>query len=280
MSDPITETPPNPSPPKPTLAPALAPAPAPAPVPAPAPADTSTLAPTHPRSLRKRLVAQQHPTRGVRSLPLPVRPVVPEPPPPLVEEPVRPRGPWRWTPVVALIAVAAWIAAALTLTTGLANALPSLGSPRQIVVGAWLGAALLSFAPLQWRLGLGGLAWQGAFGWTLLGYLLAFTPPPTGELVELPDLPVYLLLFLALFYAVASAFFPVAFLVGQRLFSSRLQRLDVRRARRQGYEAGLFIVGLLALSGLRVLTIWTGLLLLIVVVLLETLLISQVPPEG
>ncbi|MBA3946925.1 MAG: hypothetical protein H0X37_20480 [Herpetosiphonaceae bacterium] len=233
----------------------------------------------YPRSPQKRLQAQQHgTTKSIHSQPLAPSQRRAEPPP--LPQPTLPRGPWRWRWPIAVLALLAWTGAYILLTTTFSAAVPSLGSPRRVFVLGWALASVLTFAPLQWRLALSGLTWQGVLGWTLLAFLLAWAPPPTGNLLSLPDLPGYLLLFLAIFYAAASAVTPLAFLVGRRLFSQRLQRLDARRARRQGYEAGLLAVAVLALANLSVLRWWTGLLLVIVILLLETLFLSQVRPEG
>jgi len=195
--------------------------------------------------------------------------------PPLGSE----KGPWRWTPVVAGLAGLAWLVAfgMLGATSGLDD---RVSSPRATLAVAWLLASVLTFLPLEFRLGLPGLTWQGMIGWTLLGYTLAFVPPPTGWLLDLPDLPVYLVFFLALFYAVASSTLPLTFLAGRRLYQRRMHRHDLRRARRQAYEFGMLAVTLTALAGLRVLSLATGLLLVAIFVLAETLLLSQVAPEG
>lgn len=249
----------------------------------------------HTRSLRKRMATQAEATKPrVRSQALPATPRRDPPSPARREVPSTPRlepvflqppepappGPWRWTPWAIALAVVAWIGALLLLTTNAAQGLGQIGGLQRVIAVGWGLAAFLTFAPLQWRLHLGGLTWQGIFGWGLLGYLLAWAPPPTNGLLDLPETPVYLLLFLAVFYAVAAAVCPIAFLLGQRLFSHRLQRLDVRRARRQGYEAGVLAVAVLAMAGLRVLTPLTGILLVVVMILLETLLLSQMRPEG
>ena len=199
-----------------------------------------------------------------------------DPNPPLYTE----KGPWRWTPVVAGLAALAWLVAFGMLFAG-GTALESrVASPRATFAAAWGLAALVTFLPIEFRLGLPGLTWQGMLGWTLLGYTLAFVPPPTGWLLDLPDLPVYLLFFLALFYAVAAATLPLTFLAGRRLYQRRMHRLDLRRARRQAYEFGLLAVACMVLAALRVLAPLTGLLLAAIFVLIETLLLSQVPPEG
>jgi len=114
----------------------------------------------------------------------------------------------------------------------------------------------------------------------LLGYILAFVPPPTGWLLDLPDLPVYLIFFAALFYAIAALTLPLTYVVGRQIYAHRMHQLDLRRARRQAYEFGALAVALTLLAALRVLTPLTGLLLVAVFILVETLLLSQVAPDG
>jgi hypothetical protein len=187
---------------------------------------------------------------------------------------------WNWTPVLIGFAVLCWIIALSMLFTGSSPVAPQLSSPRLTFAVVWAIAAAVTFVPLEFKLGLPGLTIQGVVGWTFLGYLLGFVPAPTGWLLDLPDLPVYLLFFLALFYAVSAAMLPLTVLGGRRFWAHRLLQLDMRRARRQSYELGILVVGLMALAGLRVLSPLTGLLFLAVMVLIEMLLLSQVAPEG
>lgn len=244
----------------------------------------------HPRSIKRRLEQQ----RAVEPLvPLPPRPsrvrsqpiTPPAGAPKRVREPVvldwepEPQTtPWRAKPLVIGLAVVAWIVA-LALLLADPGRIAGM-TPRLLVPGMWALAAALTFVPVQVRLGLPGIAWQSVLGFGLLGYLLAFVPAPTGWLLDLPDLPVYLLLFFAVFYAVTAAFVPLTYLIGQRFYKLRIHRLDVGRARRQAYEIGLLIVVTLGMAGLRVLTPMTFGLLVLVVVLTEALLLSQVQPEG
>ena len=199
-----------------------------------------------------------------------------DPNPPLYTE----KGPWRWTPLVAALATLAWIVAIGLLFVGDGALARRVESPRTTLAVAWAVAAAITFLPIQVRLGLPGLTWQGLLGWTLLGYVLAYVPPPTGWLLELPDLPVYLLLFVALFFAIAAGTLPLTFLAGRQLYQRRMHRLDLRRARRQAYELGVLAVALTVLGGLRVLSLFTGLLLVAIFILVETLLLSQVAPDG
>jgi hypothetical protein len=217
-----------------------------------------------------------------RSRPLPQEtPLAPvalrvDPNPPLYSE----KAAWRWTPVVAGLAMVAWIVALGLLFAGDSALTNRVESPRATLAVSWAIAAVITFLPIQIRLGLPGLGWQGLVGWTLLGYVLAFVPPPTGWLLDLPDLPVYLLLFVALFFATAAATLPLTFLAGRQLYQRRMHRLDLRRARRQAYELGVLAVTLAVLAGLRVLSLMTGALLVAIFVLVETLLLSQVAPEA
>lgn len=199
-----------------------------------------------------------------------------DPNPPLYTE----KAPWRWTPLVASLATLAWIVALTLLFTGDGALARRVESPRATLAVAWAIAAAITFLPIEFRLGLPGLAWQGLLGWTLLGYILAYVPPPTGWLLDLPDLPVYLLLFVALFFAIAAGTLPLTFLAGRRMYQRRMHRLDLRRARRQAYELGVLAVALTVLGGLRVLSLFTGLLLVAIFILIEMLLLSQVAPDG
>jgi len=237
----------------------------------------------HPRSLKRRLEAQQtvaNPSR-VRSQPLTPPPAKRVREPVLVDwEPEPMTGPWRAKPFVITLAIIGWIAAIGLLVANPVQLGIAGGPLRLLVPFAWALAAALTFVPIQLRLALPGVGWQGMVGFGLLGYLLAFVPAPTGWLLELPDLPVYLVLFLAVFYAVTAAVIPLTYLFGQRRYKLRIHRLDVGRARRQGYEAGVLTVVTLAMAGLRVLTPITFALLALVIVLTEALLLSQVRPEG
>ncbi len=195
-------------------------------------------------------------------------------------EPEPMQGPWPAKAFVIGLAALAWLAA-ISLLLAAPERLTVAGlAPRLLVPFSWALAAGLTFIPVQLRLALPGVGWQGIAGFALLGYLLAFVPAPTGWLLDLPDLPVYLLLFVAMFYAVTAAMTPLTYLLGQRFYKLRIHRLDVGRARRQAYEVGLLLVVVLVMAALRVLSLITFGLLALVVILTEALLLSQVQPEG
>lgn len=181
---------------------------------------------------------------------------------------------------LALAAALCWTGAlTLLLLADLRADTHPLALQRLIYYVLVLGGGLLTFVPIQQRMELPGLAFEGVIGSALLLYALAFVPPPTGWLFALPDLPVYLLLILSVFWTVAALALPFVYAIGQRMFRQRLRRLDIRRARRQAHLIGLFAACILLLASLRVLT-WVSLLLLtLILVIAELLFLSRVPAE-
>jgi hypothetical protein len=233
--------------------------------------------------LKRRLEQQQTIERKtrVRSQPLNQTPTKRVREPVILDwEPEPMTGPWRAKPFVVGFAIVGWIVALGLLISTPGQSAPANGLSRLLVPLTWAMAAAITFVPVQLRLALPGVGWQGMVGFGLLGYILAFVPAPSGWLLDLPDLPVYLLLFLAVFYAVTATIVPLVYVLGQRYYKLRIHRLDVGRARRQAYEVGLLSVVSLVMAGLRVLSPVTFGLLALVIVLTEALLLSQVQPEG
>ena len=136
----------------------------------------------------------------------------------------------------------------------------------------WALAAGLVFVPLERRLDVPGLGWQGVLGWTLLSYAVGFMPAPHGALLDLPELPSYLVLLLAVFYAVAAAAVPCTWFVARRRTLD--DDLRIRRARRHAYAVALVVV-VLMMAALRVLTWWAFALVVVVLILAEVLFVAQ-----
>lgn len=179
-----------------------------------------------------------------------------------------------------LLAVAAglcWAGALALLLFGGVGAGDGLWSgPRVLFYALALAAPALTFAPVERAAGLLGLTAEGTLGAGLLLYCLAFVPAPRDWLLALPDLPVYGLLLLALFFCAAAVSRPLIHGASLRMFRSRARALDGRRVRRQSYEVGLLVAVTAALASLRVLT-WVSLLLLaLALVIAELLFLSQV----
>lgn len=164
----------------------------------------------------------------------------------------------------------------LLFTTNFRTDAPDILAPQRLLFYILvLSASLLTFAPIQQRMHLPQLTLMGTGGATLFFYTLAFVPPPTGWLLSLPDLPVYGLLIVSVFWSSVAIAFPFIYAVRQHLVKQRTQRLDIRQARRQAYEAGFLIAGVVMLSGLRVLTWISVLLLMLILITTELLFLSH-----
>ncbi len=174
----------------------------------------------------------------------------------------------RW-----LIVIGALVATSAALATLLIEPIRSLETPafRMLLPLTWATAAMIIFVPLQRRLEAPGLGWQAIVGWALLGYILAFVHAPSGSLLDLPELPSYLLLFFAAFYAVATAMVPFTWLFARRRLDHPY--LQVQRARRQAYELAALVVITMVMAALRVLTLWAFGLMVLVTILGEALLV-------
>lgn len=146
-----------------------------------------------------------------------------------------------------------------------------LSPQRMLFVVVALAAGLLTFIPMQQRMGLPHLAFEGTGGTLLLLYTLAFVPPPTSPLSSLPDLPVYCLLIAAVFWSSSAAIMPFVYTLRQRFVKQRSRRLDVREAQRQAHEVGTLAACVVALAGLYVLT-WISFLLVVLILIAAELL--------
>lgn len=173
-----------------------------------------------------------------------------------------------------------WAAAlALLLFGGAGASEPPLAPQRLLYYGLSLGAALLTFAPIERGLGMPGLTVEGVAGAALLLYGLAFVPPPTAWLLAPPDMPVYALMIAALFLCGAAGSRPFIYTIGRRIFKDRVRALDMRRVRRQSYEIGLLIAASAGLAGLRVLTWVSVLLLALAIAIAELLFLARFQAE-
>lgn len=167
----------------------------------------------------------------------------------------------------------------MLLWGGLEQVQGALAVARVLFCVFVLAAGVLTFVPAQRQLRLSGLAFEGVAGTFLLFYTLAFVPPPTGWLLALPDMPVYVILALATFWSCAALMFPVTYMVGAYLFRQRARQYDVRRARRQAHEVGVLGALCVGLASLRVLTFIGVVLLLFIMVVIELLCLSFVEAD-
>lgn len=186
----------------------------------------------------------------------------------------------RLRPFVSISAAICWTGALTMLLLGDIHLEQDPLAPQRLLYYALvLLAAVLTFVPLQIRMGLPYLGVMGVGGCGLLLYTLAFVPAPPGSLLSLPDLPVYAVLIVALFWSGAALAMPFVYAISRRIFAQRALALDMRRIRRQSYEVGCLLACLAALGGLRVLTWVSALLVILIIVVTEMLFLSRVDPE-
>lgn len=177
-----------------------------------------------------------------------------------------PKGMVPW--IIVLSAVISWIGSlALLLLFDLRFATVGVFDVRRLfLIALVVIACVLTFGPVQLHMELPGMTVQGAAGIALFFYSIAFVPPPTGWIGSLPDMPVYFLLMLAVFWSIAAISVPFVYAVRQRLLQQRAARLDVRHAWRQAYEIGFLAVWVIVLAGLHVLT-WISFSLVVLIVI-------------
>lgn len=177
--------------------------------------------------------------------------------------------------MVAGMAGVAWaIAIGMLLLSQIDQIRDPLAPLRVLFYLVALAAGVLTFLPLELRLRIPGLAFEGTIGGFLLLYTLAFVPAPTGSLLSPPDAPIYLLFAAALFWFVSAAALPAAAAIGQRLFRERARQYDLRRASRQAREVAAACAICVILAGLRVLTLPGALLVVLIVVVAELVVLS------
>lgn len=192
-----------------------------------------------------------------------------------------PQQPGQITLFLAMLAGLAWAAALAMLFFGSVDQLNDPFDPLRLVFyGLVMAAALLTFIPMQVRLRLGGLAFEGTAGTLLLFYTVAFVPPPNGWLLSPPDVPVFVIFAAALFWFASAVALPIIFAISQRVYRQRARQYDLRRARRQSHEVGVAAAACVLLAGLRVLTPLGVLLVALITAVAELLILSYVEAEA
>jgi hypothetical protein len=141
---------------------------------------------------------------------------------------------------------------------------------RLAAYAAFVLAPGLTFVPIARALRIPLYDLEAIAAWSTLAFLVAFIDPGTQ-----PPLPVLLVLLVSLVMALATIFTLLSYAIGLRLFARRRQRYDFIRARREGYLASIFLVGLLLLSMLDALSRINAALLGLIVFLIEVFLLSR-----
>ena len=131
-------------------------------------------------------------------------------------------------------------------------------------------APALTFTPIARILHIPLYDLEAIAGWSTLLFSLTFIDPGNH-----PPMVALLVLLVSLTVSLATIFTLVSYVVGFRLLARRRQRYDFIRARRDGYVAAIFCVGLLLLGMLGVLNPINAALLGLIVALLELALLSR-----
>ncbi len=170
----------------------------------------------------------------------------------------------------------AWIGL-LVAVFGLSWPTGDTGQQLLLIVGVSVVAAV-TYVPVEYYLAARGVAVRGMCGSVLLFVVLLYVPVPTRSILSLFDVPVYLLISMALYWSISSFMLPIMYGIGQLVFSGRSRRYDVRRAYRQASLVGLVAVGVILLVGLRAMTPFFFGLWVLLLISLELLFLWYVEP--
>lgn len=152
---------------------------------------------------------------------------------------------------------------------------------KQIVqLGGSVIVGMLTYVPMEYYFHARGLAMRGIFGLVLAVQIVLYVPAPTNSLLWLPDVPVYVLVSVALYWLLSTLCLPITYVIGQLVFRQRARRYDVRRAWRQAREIGLVVVGLFGLFGLHAFTPLLIIPWVFMIVIAEILFLSFIEPTA
>jgi hypothetical protein len=171
------------------------------------------------------------------------------------------------------IAWAAWVYFLFIFEVG---AIPSFWDPWRIVYYVLvLLAPTLTFVPIALRLRWYFFVPYAVLGWAVLGFLLAFVPPPLTVLTQRQSPLRVWYYFLDLFVVLTTILAPLAYIVGLRFLSSRAHQRDFVRAWREAGLLALYLVGLAIARHLGLITWPIVLLGLLFLVLVEALFLAR-----
>jgi hypothetical protein len=148
------------------------------------------------------------------------------------------------------------------------------------LAGVSVIVGMLTYVPMEYYFRARGLAMRGVLGLFLAVQIILYVPTPTNSLLWLPDVPVYLLVSMAIYWVLSTLCVPVTYVIGQLAFRQRARRYDVRRAWRQASEIGLMVVGLFGLFGLHAFTPLLIIPWILMIVIAEVLFLSFIEPPA
>lgn len=175
--------------------------------------------------------------------------------------------------LITTAAVNAWIALGYLVLVENAGSLPA-GDPK--VIGTFLlllVAPGLTFIPIARALRATLFEVEGVAGWATFGFVFTFITP--GNTLSRGE---FLLFLLPLTVVIATVATLVAYAFGYRIYRNTPFQRDFLRARRQGYIVGIVVVALFLLNGIQVLSLVTGVLLIVIAILCEVVMLSRARP--
>lgn len=186
--------------------------------------------------------------------------------------------------LTVLLATCCWVGGIFVLLFGIPQSTIEMASWYRVVLVALIGtAAILTFVPLGRAIKSPMLAAEGVGGTVVCCYTIAFVPPPTTWIFSLPDLPVYVLFAVGVFWSVTAIAQPVIYLIRRRVVKQRMRtslplpgsshvHLHIHR---QAAECGLFVAMVIVFAGLRVFSWMSVVLLVLILVTTELLFLSR-----
>lgn len=170
----------------------------------------------------------------------------------------------------------AWLGGVIALANGTWQRADQ--ATQVLVVGVSFIIGLLTFVPLEYYFRISGFAIRSIVGLCLVVQIALYVPAPTASLLWIPDVPVYVLVCMTIYWFVSSLCLPLTYVIGKVAFAQRAQRYDVRRAWRQAREIAVLCAGLFVLFGLRALIPLLVVPWLLMVIITEVIFLSFIEP--
>ena len=129
-------------------------------------------------------------------------------------------------------------------------------------------APTLTFVPLSRALGTKWLAWIAAPGLAFFGYILAYMAPAPGQKWQ-DNLTPFICFLIGLFITVFCLFWPVLYLLGQKIFTNRKARYEIGRSIREALLVAAYIDAIFIMGAFHILGAFYALALLALLVTAE-----------
>ncbi|MEI7553833.1 hypothetical protein [Candidatus Chlorohelix sp.] len=145
---------------------------------------------------------------------------------------------------------------------------------RLLVYVLLLAAPALTFMPIGRMLSASWYGWLAITGWFIFGFMLLFTPPnPTQRWQE--NLPSMVLFLLGLLLVIYSISWPAFYLLGFRLYKTRVARYNMLRPHREAAFLSIYVISIFTMGALRLLNSTFIFALFLIFLAIELLILSR-----